>query len=195
MGYNEPVRGTSNPGQRTAAAAARAPQRARPIQTPEIPDRLYFRIGDVAKLCDVPAYVLRFWETEFPQLKPNKGGTGQRLYRRREVETALRIRQLLYDEGYTIAGARQLLKTEQRQGAPQLSLIPANSPDPATLKTMRRELESLLAMLSRPAGAKTTPVPMRPPRRASVARNPGSLRMEPVLVQSLFDTTEGPELS
>ena len=77
---------------------------------PEIPDKLYFRIGDVARLCEVPAYVLRFWETEFPQLKPNKGGTGQRLYRRRDVEMALRIKSLLYDQGYTIPGARQVFK-------------------------------------------------------------------------------------
>lgn len=79
-----------------------------------IPDKLYFRIGDVAKLCGVPAYVLRFWETEFPQLKPNKGGTGQRLYRRRDVEIALRIKCLLYDQGYTIAGARQAFAADAK---------------------------------------------------------------------------------
>lgn len=85
--------------------------------TPEpvaIPDKLYFRIGDVARICDVPAYVLRFWETEFPQLKPNKGGTGQRLYRKRDVEMALHIKSLLYDQGYTIPGARQVFKAEAR---------------------------------------------------------------------------------
>ncbi len=81
---------------------------------PEIPDKLYFRIGDVARLCEVPAYVLRFWETEFPQLKPNKGGTGQRLYRKRDVEMALRIKSLLYDQGYTIPGARGVFKTENK---------------------------------------------------------------------------------
>src|ERR1700709_720493 len=83
--------------------------------TPEaavIPDKLYFRIGDVAAICEVPAYVLRFWETEFPQLKPNKGGTGQRLYRKRDVEMALRVKALLYDQGYTIPGARQVFKTD-----------------------------------------------------------------------------------
>jgi DNA-binding transcriptional MerR regulator len=80
--------------------------------TPVIPDKLYFRIGDVARLCEVPAYVLRFWETEFPNLKPNKGGTGQRLYRRKEVEIALRIKHLLYDLGYTIPGARQVFKSD-----------------------------------------------------------------------------------
>ncbi len=80
-----------------------------------IPDKLYFRIGDVAKLCGVEAYVLRFWETEFPQLKPNKSGTGQRLYRKRDVELALRIKQLLYADGYTIAGARQVFTAESRE--------------------------------------------------------------------------------
>src|SRR5262249_26982898 len=88
----------------------------------DIPDKLYFRIGEVSRLCDVPAYVLRFWESEFPQLKPHKGGTGQRLYRRRDVETALHIKTLLYEEGYTIPGARQVIKTEQKQKAPQPQL-------------------------------------------------------------------------
>lgn len=80
----------------------------------EIPDRLYFRIGDVARICGVEPYVLRFWETQFPTLKPNKGGTGQRLYRRREVELALRIKQLVHSEGYTLAGARQALEVAPR---------------------------------------------------------------------------------
>src|ERR1700739_1348428 len=83
-------------------------------QNSTIPDKLYFRIGEVAKLCGVEAYVLRFWETEFPQLKPNKGGTGQRLYRKRDVEMALRIKSLLYDQGYTIPGARQVFKNEAK---------------------------------------------------------------------------------
>src|SRR6476620_7598391 len=77
-----------------------------------IPEKLYFRIGEVAKLCRLPAYVLRFWETEFPQLKPIKSSTGQRMYRRKDVESVLRIKKLLYDEGFTIAGARQQLRSE-----------------------------------------------------------------------------------
>lgn len=81
-----------------------------------IPDKLYFRIGDVSRLCSLPAYVLRFWETEFPQLKPNKGGTGQRLYRKRDVEMVLEIKGLLYDDGFTIAGARKLLAERRRGG-------------------------------------------------------------------------------
>jgi DNA-binding transcriptional MerR regulator len=80
------------------------------VKTPvSIPDKLYFRIGDVARLCSLPAYVLRFWETEFPQLKPHKGGSGQRLYRKRDVEMVLEIKRLLYGEGFTIAGARKSL--------------------------------------------------------------------------------------
>ena len=118
-----------------------------------IPDKLYFRIGEVSRLCDVPAYVLRFWESEFPQLRPNKGGTGQRLFRRRDVEMALRIKCLLYDEGYTIPGARQLLKGEQKQKEPQLSLI-TESPSPAhveELQRLRKELREVLEILSRPS--------------------------------------------
>lgn len=105
---------------------------------PMIPDKLYFRIGDVSKLCDLPAYVLRFWETEFPQLKPNKGGTGQRLYRKRDVEMVLEIKRLLYGEGFTIAGARRLLSERRRGGAASGALdeesrsAAAISPEPQT---------------------------------------------------------------
>src|SRR6202041_1026474 len=77
-----------------------------------IPDKLYFRIGEVSRLCQLPAYVLRFWETEFPQLKPVKSSTGQRMYRRKDVEGVLRIKRLLYEEGFTIPGARQHLRSE-----------------------------------------------------------------------------------
>jgi DNA-binding transcriptional MerR regulator len=149
MGHNEPIRrSTHTPG----ASAS------------EIPDKLYFRIGEVARLCEVPAYVLRFWESEFPQLKPNKGGTGQRLYRRRDVEMALRVKTLLKEEGYTIPGARAVLKSEFKQKEPQLSLIPTAAPDAKQLRGLRRELEAILAILSRPIGRATTaqkPQPIR----------------------------------
>jgi DNA-binding transcriptional MerR regulator len=85
----------------------------RDVDPHAIPDRLYFKIGDVARICGVETYVLRFWETQFPQLKPNKSGTGQRLYRRRDVELALRIKTLVHIEGYTLAGARQALQQPQ----------------------------------------------------------------------------------
>jgi DNA-binding transcriptional MerR regulator len=147
MGHHQPIRGIPHRSGGTAS---------------EIPDKLYFRIGEVARLCEIPAYVLRFWESEFPQLKPNKGGTGQRLYRRRDVELALRVKTLLKDEGYTIPGARQVLKSEFKQKGPQLALIEtaAASSDLKPLRALRRELEAIAAMLSQPvaklASAKQT---------------------------------------
>jgi len=83
-------------------------------------------------------------------LKPNKGGTGQRLYRRRDVEMAMRVKTLLKDEGYTIPGARQVLKTEFKQKGPQLSLLGADVLDVKSLRTLRRELEAIATMLSQP---------------------------------------------
>ncbi len=82
-----------------------------------IPDKLYFRIGEVASLCRLPAYVLRFWETEFPQLRPVKSSTGQRMYRKRDVESVVRIKKLLYEDGFTIAGARVQLREENKSGS------------------------------------------------------------------------------
>ena len=90
-------------------------------ESPTIPDRLYFKIGDVARICGLETYVLRFWESQFPQLKPNKSGTGQRLYRRREVELFLEIQRLVHKEGYTLPGARQALEQINRRPAPQES--------------------------------------------------------------------------
>src|SRR3954462_6017522 len=110
-----------------------------------IPDRLYFRIGDVSELLQLPAYVLRFWETEFPQLKPTKSSTGQRMYRRREVELALRIKTLLYDNGFTIAGAREQLKVEAKPAKNQSALpFPKPAGNPNGLKRVRQELQELL---------------------------------------------------
>ena len=109
-----------------------------------IPDKLYFRIGEVATLCKLPAYVLRFWETEFPQLKPVKSSTGQRMYRRKEVETVLRIKQLLYDEGFTIAGARQQLRVESKTQAP----LPFPTQPSGDLKRLRHGLQEILTILS-----------------------------------------------
>src|SRR6201993_1196473 len=88
----------------------------------EIPEKLYFRIGEVARLCLLPAYVLRFWESEFPQLKPVKSSTGQRMYRRRDVENVLRIKQLLYEQGFTIVGARQQLRSETKSEKGQAAI-------------------------------------------------------------------------
>src|ERR1051326_5463230 len=79
-----------------------------------IPEKLFFKIGEVCELAGVQAHVLRYWETEFPMLAPQKNRAGQRTYRRRDVEMALRIKELLYDEQYTIAGAKKKLATEMR---------------------------------------------------------------------------------
>ncbi len=82
-----------------------------------IPEKMYFKIGEVCELVGVQAHVLRYWETEFPTLSPQKNSSGQRSYRRRDVEIALRIKQLLYNEMFTIAGARKKLQAEQREGS------------------------------------------------------------------------------
>ena|SRR5579862_4533801 len=79
--------------------------------SPEIPDKLYFKIGEVSEILGVEPYVLRYWESEFTQLAPKKSGTGHRLYRRKDVELLLRIKHLLYDKRFTIQGARQSLQT------------------------------------------------------------------------------------
>src|SRR5437870_5614876 len=90
--------------------------------SPEIPDKLYFKIGEVSELLGVEPYVLRYWETEFPILQPKKSGTGHRLYRRKDVELLLRIKHLLKEKRYTIEGARQTLQSEVR--APKASRAP-----------------------------------------------------------------------
>ena len=79
-----------------------------------IPDKLFFKIGEVCELVNVQAHVLRYWESEFPMLQPQKNRAGQRTYRRKDVEMALRIKALLYDEGFTIAGAKKKLQSEGR---------------------------------------------------------------------------------
>src|SRR5438445_6303786 len=92
-----------------------------------IPEKIYFKIGEVCDLVGVQAHVLRYWETEFPTLSPQKNKSGQRSYRRRDVEIALRIKQLLYNEMFTIAGAIKKLQSEQREGSSQKTagVIPA----------------------------------------------------------------------
>jgi DNA-binding transcriptional MerR regulator len=86
------------------------------ITPEEIPDKLYFRIGEVARLGGIKPYVLRFWETEFPALDPKKSGTGHRLYRRKDVQLVLEIKRLLYEKRYTIEGARKFLGARSKNG-------------------------------------------------------------------------------
>jgi DNA-binding transcriptional MerR regulator len=107
--------------------------------TPVIPDRLYFKIGDVARICGVETYVLRFWETQFPQLKPNKSGTGQRLYRRRDVELALEIQRLVHKEGYTIPGARHALESGVKRATAPAQPVSEAATEPAPMMLQRSD--------------------------------------------------------
>ena len=186
-------------------------QPIRKYVAPEIPDKLYFRIGDVARLCEVPAYVLRFWETEFAQLRPNKGGTGQRLYRKRDVEMALRIKSLLYDQGYTIPGARQVFKneTKERDTASAEVMLPASlsgvavaespvgAPSAVTpaaadrgtdlrrkaaLRAIRDELCALLVILEQPITSSLGQAPARTGPRLQAMRPRLMLEPKPVAV-------------
>jgi DNA-binding transcriptional MerR regulator len=112
-----------------------------------IPDKLYFRIGEVATLCRLPAYVLRFWESEFPQLRPVKSSTGQRMYRKRDVESVLRIKQLLYEQGFTISGARQQLRAETKSDKTQTA-IPFPTQSAPEIQHIRQGLKEILDLLS-----------------------------------------------
>src|SRR6266550_1514511 len=97
--------------------------------TQSIPQKLFFKIGEVCELAGVQAHVLRYWETEFPTLAPQKNRAGQRTYRRKDVEMALRIKELLYDEQYTIAGAKKRLANDLRAGGKLKIVSPENGED------------------------------------------------------------------
>src|ERR1700683_3642581 len=119
-------------------------------ETPEIPDKLYFRIGEVAGLLAVEPYVLRYWESEFPKLAPKKSGTGHRLYRRKDVELLLKIKHLLYEKRYTIEGARQSLHNESK--GPKIKALNQEqgalfAPEP--LVGIRNELAAILQLLKK----------------------------------------------
>ncbi len=129
---HESAAANASPRERPAAELAHPPV--------EVPDRLYFRIGEVSEITGVPPYVLRYWESVFPALQPRKSGGGQRLYRRRDVVFVLEIKRLLYQERYTVAGARRRL-TEREERARRLEAR-------ATLQRLRTGLEEVLRILS-----------------------------------------------
>jgi DNA-binding transcriptional MerR regulator len=108
---------------------------------PRIPDKQYFRIGEVAAIAGVETHVLRFWETEFRTLRPDKSRSGRRTYSRADVEHVLRIRDLLYEQGFTIAGARRQL----REGGPAPAEAPARTR--AVLAQIREQVEQLLRLV------------------------------------------------
>jgi DNA-binding transcriptional MerR regulator len=117
----------------------------------DLPDKLYFKIGEVARLIGVKPYVLRYWESEFSALRPGKTRSRHRLYRRKDVETLLEIRRLLYAERYTIEGAKRCLRERLHRGAAEAG------PAGATLVEVRRELTELCRLLER------EPTPPTPP--------------------------------
>ena len=126
---------------------------------PEIPDKLYFRIGEVAKLAGIKPYVLRFWESEFGTLGPKKSGTGHRLYRRKDVELVLEIKRLLYVKRFKIEGALKILETKPKResakaAAPkaQAELFSATS---TLYQELKRELRDILHILNQPRGSRS----------------------------------------
>ena len=129
----------------------------------QIPNKLFFKIGEVCEITDTQPYVLRYWESEFSALAPAKNSSGQRIYRRRDIETVLRIKQLLYEEGFTIAGAKKRLELEvagkaetpQSQAAaaptPPVDVVAAASEERnrAALKEVKDTLRDILTLLDR----------------------------------------------
>jgi DNA-binding transcriptional MerR regulator len=123
----------------------------------EIPNKLYFRIGEVCRLLKLEPYVLRFWESEFPTLSPTKGANGRRMYRKRDVEMVVTIKDLLYERGFTIAGARKVLSSRKDDAAGVLAHV-ASSPRteaqpahaaPEKLDQVKLELRNILTILNR----------------------------------------------
>ena len=122
----------------------------------EIPNKLYFRIGEVCRLLKLEPYVLRFWESEFPTLSPAKGANGRRMYRKRDVEMVATIKDLLYERGFTIAGARKVLSSRKDVAAalppvansPKAQAHPAR-PAPEKLDQVKLELRNILTILNR----------------------------------------------
>jgi len=134
------------PRTRTAAKKVRRRTAASELGVDLGSEKLYFKIGEVAQIVGVPAYVLRYWETEFKVIKPQKSRAQQRVYRRRDVETLLKIKHLLYAKKFTIAGARQQLRLggdEVEMAAPASSYLAAQS-----LAVVRTELEELIAWVA-----------------------------------------------
>ncbi|MBM3735906.1 MAG: MerR family transcriptional regulator [Acidobacteria bacterium] len=132
---------------------------------PVIPDKLYFRIGEVAQLAGVEPYVLRYWETEFAKLMPKKSGSGHRLYRRKDVELVLELKRLLHEKRYTIEGARLVLEQSRKKekekrtepvrlGAEVQSSLFAPEPSSGRIEMVRKELRDLISMLGAKAKAR-----------------------------------------
>jgi DNA-binding transcriptional MerR regulator len=116
--------------------------------TTEIVEKLYYRIGEVEAIAGVPAYVLRYWESEFKLLRPKKNPAGQRLYRQRDLELVRRIKSLLYEERLTLEGAKKRLLAESRRNTDQLELGIKEETYAAALRRVRERLTALRTRLS-----------------------------------------------
>ena len=130
------------------------PNRDDMAAAPEIPDKLFFRIGEVSHIVGVEAYVLRYWESEFPGLSPRKSSTGQRMFRRKDVELLLRIKHLLYGQKFTIEGARKAL-LEKTKAAARPATPPAQPSlfAPSPLPEIRRQVQEILQLLAQTEAA------------------------------------------
>ena len=115
---------------------------------PRLPDKLYFKIGEVSRIVGVKPYVLRYWETEFELLKPGKAPSRHRLYKKKDVELLLEIKRLLYAEGFTIEGARKKLREVKKEERQQLKLTLPDSTYKNALTKIKKDLQSLHKMLS-----------------------------------------------
>ena len=115
---------------------------------PHLPEKIYFKIGEVSEIVGVEPYVLRYWETEFDLLKPSKAPSKHRLYKKRDVELLLDIKRLLYGEGFTIEGARRKLKESKKEEKNQLKLPLAEQKYKSALAKLKKDLESLRRLLS-----------------------------------------------
>ncbi len=121
----------------------------------KIPSKLFFKIGEVCELTDTQPYVLRYWESEFPALAPAKNNSGQRIYRRRDIETILRIKTLLYEEGFTIAGAKKKLELEMKEQMkagtttppPEVVAAAGNDGLKDEILSIRAELKGILELI------------------------------------------------
>ena len=121
----------------------------------KIPSKLFFKIGEVCELTETQPYVLRYWESEFPALAPAKNNSGQRIYRRRDIETTIRIKTLLYEEGFTIAGAKKKLEIEMKaevSGRAAEGKAPLPEPREADaandeIKELKSELRGILELM------------------------------------------------
>ena len=113
-----------------------------------LPEKIYFKIGEVSGIVGVEPYVLRYWETEFEVLKPSKAPSRHRLYKKRDVELLLEIKRLLYSEGFTIEGARKKLRETKKDEKNQLKLPLSEQKFKSALAKLKKELESLRRLVS-----------------------------------------------